>query len=101
MLSRIERRLNAEMGISCPVRFAFSFIYKASFNNGLTEHEFDHVYFGFSDQEPHPSPDEVKDWRYINVFDLEVSMKEFPHQYTEWFKILFPVARERYLCMLS
>src|SRR5690349_1614227 len=50
----VKRRLKEEMGMSCETTFAFSFIYKTKFENGLTEHEFDHVYCGFSDALPHP-----------------------------------------------
>ena len=47
-----KRRLNQEMGINTSLEFLFSFIYKAEFENGLIEHEFDHVIFGRSNQDP-------------------------------------------------
>ena len=43
------RRLREEMGFEVPLKELFSFIYKAPFDNGLTEHEFDHVLIGYSD----------------------------------------------------
>jgi len=46
------RRLTEEMGFSVPLEELFSFIYKASFDNGLTEHELDHVLLGYFDGLP-------------------------------------------------
>ena len=40
------RRLHEEMGMQCELNAIFSFVYKAEFENGLTEHEFDHVFIG-------------------------------------------------------
>src|SRR5215468_430433 len=38
------RRLKEEMGFETSLKKAFDFVYKTSFDNGLTEHEFDHVF---------------------------------------------------------
>ena len=82
-----ERRLKEEMGIYCDLYFAFSFLYKADFDNGLIENELDHVYIGFSDQTPKPNPLEVAEYRFINSSDLTEEIKENPHKFTPWFKI--------------
>src|SRR4249919_2599143 len=37
------RRLKEELGFETPLKKIFQFTYQASFDNGLTEHEFDHV----------------------------------------------------------
>ena len=86
----IHRRLKEEMGMICDVVFKFSFIYKASFDNGLTEHELDHVYFGKTNMEPVPVPAEVKDWKYISLKDLEEDIKKNPGSYCAWLKICLP-----------
>ena len=86
----IHRRLKEEMGMICDVVFKFSFIYKASFDNGLTEHELDHVYFGKTNMEPVPVPAEVKDWKYISLKDLEEDIKKNPGSYSAWLKICLP-----------
>ncbi|MFT4022708.1 MAG: isopentenyl-diphosphate Delta-isomerase [Flavihumibacter sp.] len=36
-----RRRLKEELGFTVPLTHLFSFIYKAPFDNGLTEHEYD------------------------------------------------------------
>ena len=41
-----KRRLQEEMGFVVELRESVSFIYKAPFDNGLTEHEYDHVLLG-------------------------------------------------------
>lgn len=39
-----HRRLKEETGIECALKEVSTFTYKAPFSNGLTEHEFDHVF---------------------------------------------------------
>ncbi len=83
----IKRRLKEEMGMRCKTQFAFSFIYKVKFENGLTEHEFDHVYFGVTNDLPIPERCEVKDWKYINLNALEEDINKQPQYYSEWLKL--------------
>ena len=83
----ISRRLQQEMGMVCETEFKFSFIYKALFENGLTEHELDHVYFGTTDSQPVPEPAEVKDWKYISLKDLAIDVEVNPENYSAWLKI--------------
>jgi isopentenyl-diphosphate delta-isomerase len=66
-LQAAHRRLYEEIGLTCSLKPAFTFIYKAQMPNGLTEYEFDHVFFGISDTTPRPNPDEVGSWKYITV----------------------------------
>ena len=54
-----KRRLQEEMGFSCELSEVFSFIYKAPFDNGLTEHELDHVMIGKFNGVPEVNPEEV------------------------------------------
>ena len=85
----IKRRLYEEMHLICETEFAFSFIYKSELENGLSEYEYDHVYFGISNDLPTPEPLEVKAWKYINLKDLEANLILHPDKYTEWLKICF------------
>ncbi len=82
-----HRRIVEEMGFDCEFNEVFSFVYKADVGQGLTEHEFDHVFIGVSDEIPLPYPDEVENWKYINLEDLEIDVEENGDQYTVWFKI--------------
>lgn len=92
----IERRLNEELGMSCKTDFAFSFIYKTRLENGLTEHEFDHVYFGMSDDLPVPEKSEVQNWSYIILENLEQEILYHPEKYTECLKICLPQVNKYY-----
>jgi isopentenyl-diphosphate delta-isomerase len=82
-----NRRLAEEMGMQCSLKPIFTFMYKAEFDNGLTEHEFDHVFFGESNQTPKINTEEVDDYRYISMDALQQEVKEFPENFTPWFII--------------
>jgi len=84
-----KRRMEEEMGFSVPLKELFSFIYKAPFDNGLTEHEFDHVMIGYSNQEPMINKDEVADWKWMSIDSIKKDMEVHPEVYTEWFKTIF------------
>lgn len=83
------RRMMEEMGFSCELNYEFSFIYKAHLDNNLTEHELDHVFFGFYDGLPHLNPQEAKAWEYASLEEIKNDIYNNPQQYTEWFKIIF------------
>jgi isopentenyl-diphosphate delta-isomerase len=84
-----EKRLQEELGFSITLTKAFDFIYKVSFDNGLTEYEFDHVLTGIYDGDILPDPEEVADYCFLPVEDIQASFNAHPGQYTEWFKIAF------------
>ena len=83
----VKRRLYEEMGLKCKTQYAFSFIYKAVFNNGLTEHECDNVYVGITDELLIPKNTEVKSWKYLSLKKLEIEIDKHPDKYTQWIKI--------------
>ena len=82
-----NRRLVEEMGMQCSLKPIFTFMYKAEFDNGLIEHEFDHVFFGESNQTPNINTEEVEAYRYISMDALQQEIKEFPEKFTPWFII--------------
>jgi len=84
-----RRRLMEEMGIEVPLKELFSFIYKAPFDNGLTEHELDHVMVGFFNSEPEINKEEVENWKWMELNDIRVDMELNPARYTVWFRIIF------------
>ena len=84
-----KRRLKEEMGFSTPLETLFSFIYKAPFENGLTEHELDHVLLGYYEKSPKINLDEVAEWRWMDLESVAKSIKEIPDDFTVWFKIIF------------
>jgi len=96
ILWAIERRLNEEIGMSCKTDFAFNLIYKTNFANGLTEHEFDHVYFGISDELSFPEKSEVQNWSYITLENPEQEILRQPEKYTDWLKICLPRVKDHF-----
>ncbi len=83
------RRLQEEMGFITPLKELFSFTYKAAFDNGLTEHELDHVMMGEYENNPVINTEEVADWKWMKPIDIKKDIKENPGEYTAWFKIIF------------
>jgi isopentenyl-diphosphate delta-isomerase len=83
------RRLKEEMGFRTELKEIFSFIYKAPFENGLTEHEFDHVLLGYYEGEPHINPGEVANWKWMLPEDIKMDMEANTSSYTTWFRIIF------------
>jgi len=84
-----RRRTYEELRITCEPRFVFSLIYKATFENGLTEHELDHVFTAVCDQVPDPLPSEVQSWKYMNTEMISKDLRINPENYTVWFRIIF------------
>lgn len=89
-----EKRLKEEMGFSVPLVKAFDFIYKATFDNGLTEFEFDHVFTGLYNGNIAPNEHEVKNFCFMTMDSIRRSLQEEPSKYTAWFKIAFPKLEE-------
>lgn len=89
-LQSATKRLKEEMGFTTSLKKIFDFIYKAPFDNGLTEHEFDHVFIGTYDEAIIPDKEEVSDYCYQTSEQIKKSLQSHPEKYTEWFKIAFP-----------
>ncbi|MBU3011962.1 isopentenyl-diphosphate Delta-isomerase [Polaribacter vadi] len=84
-----RRRLQEEMGFTADLKEIFSFVYKAPFDNGLTEHELDHVMIGSYNDKPEINKDEVEDYKWMQLDDVKADIEKNPDVYTEWFKIIF------------
>ena len=84
-----ERRLQEEMGFVCELKEVFTFIYKAPFDNGLTEHELDHVMIGAYNKDPEINKEEVASFKWMTVEDVKGAMDNQPELYTVWFQIIF------------
>ncbi|PJE46280.1 MAG: isopentenyl-diphosphate delta-isomerase [Sediminibacterium sp.] len=88
--SAAHRRLQEEMGFDTPLEKAFDFVYKAPFDNGLTEYEFDHVFIGRYQGTIQPNPLEVKDYAFRTFENVDQLIATEPTQFTSWFLIAFP-----------
>ena len=83
----VHRRLKEEMGFECELTKKFQFIYKSPFKNGLTEHEFLHVFTGTYNEDPKINPEEADDFRWINMDELKQDIQNNPENYTPWFRM--------------
>ncbi|WP_010522057.1 isopentenyl-diphosphate Delta-isomerase [Aquimarina agarivorans] len=88
-LEAAERRLQEEMGFVTPLNEKFSFIYKAEFDNGLTEHEYDHVLVGNYEADPLINTEEAAGWKWMDLEGVKIDIEQHPDSYTPWFKIIF------------
>jgi isopentenyl-diphosphate delta-isomerase len=84
------RRLKEEMGFETDLEKVFDFVYKAELENGLTEHEFDHVFVGQYNGVVEYSKEEVMAYRYSSMQEISDSLKSEPERYTAWFRLAFP-----------
>lgn len=84
------RRLKEELGFETTVNKVFDFVYKADFDNGLIEHEFDHVFVGEYEGIIDFNKEEVMDICYMDVHSVYRSLQTHPQYYTAWFHLAFP-----------
>lgn len=93
-----HRRLQEEMGFDCPLAHAFTFLYRAQLDHGLTEHELDHVFVGTHQDTlgaVRPDSAEVSAWRWATTDEIEAELAATPQRFTVWFRIAWPMLRER------
>ena len=86
-----KRRLQEEMGFTCDLEEVFSFIYKAPFDNGLTEHELDHVMVGRYNENPIINKEEVESFKWMTLEEVKDDIENNPQIYTEWFLSLIHI----------
>ena len=91
-----NRRLKEEMGMVADLEFAFKFQYKCDFDNGLIEHELDHVFIGETDDTPHLNTDEAMAFKWMSIEELETDMKNNQDNYTYWFKWMIEKHRNEF-----
>lgn len=88
-----HRRLQEELGISAHLEPVYAFHYRVEVENGLVEHEYDHVFAGFYEGPLALNPEEVSACRYVHLADLEQELSERPARFTAWFRMIFPRLR--------
>ena len=84
------RRLDEELGFTCPLQHISSFHYEADYNKEFGENEIDHVFVGRFDGVIQPNKDEIGDWRFIPLDELSRDIHKSPEKYTPWFKKALP-----------
>lgn len=82
-----NRRLKEEMNLTSNLIFSHSFYYNVNLDNGLFEHELDHVFIGYTDEKPIINLDEASDWKYMNIEELNKDILVNSNAYSAWLKI--------------
>lgn len=83
------KRLQEEMGIRANLDYHSCFIYHTELDLGLQENEFDHIYIGYSDQQPVLNPDEVVEYKYLSPENVSEDILKNPQAYSTWFKMIW------------
>ena len=83
------RRTKEEMGITASVEKLFDFVYFTPLENGYFEYEFDHVFFGKTNEQPRPDPAEVMDTKWMSAEAIAADLDANPSAYTFWFQLIF------------
>jgi len=94
-LTAAIRRLAEEMGMHAELRKLFNFKYKAGLDNGLIEHELDHIFVGVTDEVPRINSEEVYEWRYASTDEIRSEIKKDKEVYTAWFRLMFEEVYEK------
>jgi isopentenyl-diphosphate delta-isomerase len=84
-----QRRLSEEMGLVATLTEVFTFSYQADVGDGLVENEFDHVFFGISNQNPSPNLKEVAGWNWVTIENLGRELERNPGKYSPWLQLCF------------
>jgi len=87
MSEAIHRRLHQELGLTSDLEFLFKFIYQAQYDETGSEHELCWVYLGRSSDDIAVNSNEVANWRYVPVQQLEHELATQPDNFTPWMKL--------------
>jgi isopentenyl-diphosphate Delta-isomerase len=87
MTAAIHRRLMEELGLHCALKFLFKFKYQAQYNPTSAEHELCSVFYGRSSTPVRANRDEITDWRWVPLPELQAQLADPAQHYTPWFKL--------------
>jgi len=84
------RRVPEELGCEAVgLRELSAFAYRAEFDNGLVEFEFDHVVIGHCAGEIAPDPAEASEVRWVGCNELATELKAAPRTFAAWAPMVF------------
>lgn len=89
-----KRRLREEMGFTCDLQEISKILYRVEFENGLIEHEYDHILLGNYGGNIHVNPEEVCDYKFLPFQQVDVLLEKDEEQFSHWFKIAYPLVKE-------
>lgn len=97
VLADAKVRLTEELGVEAELEEIGHFVYRHTFENGLTEYEFDHVLLGRIDRGTPLSPDpaEADALQWMCAEELKQQLTQTPEIFTPWFITAAPVVLEQ------
>ena len=101
IITAANRRLKEEMGMSSELKSIFSFIYNVELENGLYEHELDHVIIGVGNINPIINPIEASMFCWKSIDEIIMDINTNPMNYTSWFKIIMKDHLEKIINFLK
>jgi isopentenyl-diphosphate delta-isomerase len=83
------RRLQEELGFTCPLQEHSTYVYRAEDPGRGVEHEHVTIVIGEADKDvaPHPDPAEIAEWKWVPVAGLRTDMERHPEDFAPWFPI--------------
>ena len=81
------RRLEEELGIRTDLKFFFKFQYQAQYLEVGSENELCAVFIGKSNSPVVANKNEIEEWHYMPVTELDQKIADDPTQFTPWFKM--------------
>jgi isopentenyl-diphosphate Delta-isomerase len=97
MTAAIHRRLLEELGLRCALKFLFKFKYQAQYEASSAEHELCSVFYGRCSSPVHANRDEIGDWRWMPLPQLEAQLADPAQRYTPWFRLEWEQIRRDHL----
>ncbi len=82
-----QRRLQEELGFTCPLKYLDKFFYQARYKNIGSEREVCAVLIGFYSGKIKPNKKEVSQTKWIGFSELLKRIKDKPEQFAPWLKI--------------
>ena len=82
-----KRRLFEELGFTCELEEISTVSYNLPLENGLTEHEYTHIFKGTFDGRVKPNPDEVSEVKWVKPQELKQEILVGENGYAAWFAL--------------
>ena len=89
-----QRRLSEELGFTVDLEKVFDFVYRINLENGLIEHEFDHVFAGVYNSEVIFNYEEVQAVTFRDLASIREDLDADPSRFTAWFHLAFPAVEK-------
>lgn len=91
-----RRRLKEELGLETDLHFLYKFQYQAAFGAVGSENELCSVYVGKSDDPVQVNDNEIAEWKFFSIPELEEELAVHPENFTPWFQMEWKQLRKKY-----